>query len=119
MALVDSNVWLALVLSKHVLHPTVRDWMKGLARREAAFCRATQQSFLRLLTTAAVLAPYGVPPLSNKAAWSAYEDFRADGRVVWPQSHGAWKGTGRSLLEDRTPRQSSGWTPISLHSRSP
>ncbi|HKB01689.1 MAG TPA: TA system VapC family ribonuclease toxin [Gemmataceae bacterium] len=95
MALVDSNVWLALVLSKHVLHPTVRDWMKGVARREAAFCRATQQSFLRLLTTAAVLAPYGVPPLSNKAAWSAYEDFRADGRVVWAAEprglEGHWK----------------------------
>jgi toxin-antitoxin system PIN domain toxin len=47
------------------------------------FCRSTQQSFLRLLTTRAVLAPYGIPPLGNKAAWSAYEGFREDKRIGW------------------------------------
>ena len=47
------------------------------------FCRSTQQSFLRLVTTRAVLAPYGIPPLSNKAAWSAYEGFLADERISW------------------------------------
>ena len=47
------------------------------------FCRSTQQSFLRLLTTRAVLALYGTPPLSNKAAWSAYEGFLADERIAW------------------------------------
>ncbi|MBO0699123.1 MAG: hypothetical protein J2P46_12070 [Zavarzinella sp.] len=99
MALVDSNVWLALTLSKHVLHPAARAWMEGVDRREAAFCRATQQSFLRLLTTAAVLAPYGVPPLTNSAAWSAYESFRGDERVDWlaepPDLEGHWKKFAR------------------------
>jgi predicted nucleic acid-binding protein len=38
---------------------------------------------LRLLTTRAVLAPYGIPPLSNKAAWSAYEEFLVDKRITW------------------------------------
>jgi toxin-antitoxin system PIN domain toxin len=47
------------------------------------FCRFTQQSFLRLLTTAAVLAPYGIPPLSNQAAWTAYDGFLADDRITW------------------------------------
>jgi uncharacterized protein len=99
MALVDSNVWLALTLSKHVLHPAARDWMEGVDRREAAFCRATQQSFLRLLATAAVLAPYGVPPLTNSAAWSAYEGFRADERAAWlaepPDLERHWKKFAR------------------------
>jgi uncharacterized protein len=99
MALTDSNVWLALTLSKHALHPVARDWMDGVARGRAAFCRATQQSFLRLLTTAAVLTPYGVPPLTNKAAWDTYEGLRADGRVTWTAEpkglEGLWKKFAR------------------------
>src|SRR5438445_13693690 len=86
MLLADSNVWLALALSKHAAHPAVRAWFARQKRPQAAlFCRSTQQSFLRLLTTRAVLAPYGIPPLSNKAAWSAYEGFRADERIAWPE----------------------------------
>ena len=83
MPLVDSNVWLALALSKHAFHAAARTWLAGRAPREALFCRATQQSFLRLLTTSAVSAPYGIPPLSNQAAWSFYEGFLADERIAW------------------------------------
>jgi toxin-antitoxin system PIN domain toxin len=46
------------------------------------FCRATQQAFLRLLSNAAVLAPYGNPPLTNHEAWSAYQALLADDRIV-------------------------------------
>jgi toxin-antitoxin system PIN domain toxin len=46
------------------------------------FCRATQQAFLRLLTNAAVLAPYGNPPLTNQQAWDAYEALAADDRIL-------------------------------------
>jgi toxin-antitoxin system PIN domain toxin len=46
------------------------------------FCRATQQTLLRLLTNSAVLAPYGNPPLTNVQAWRAYEAFAADDRVA-------------------------------------
>jgi len=83
MVLADSNIWLALAISKHAFHPMARGWLAGRAPREALFCRATQYSFLRLLTTAAVLAPYGIPPLGNKAAWSVYEGFLADERISW------------------------------------
>jgi uncharacterized protein len=83
MLLADSNVWLALALSKHEFHSLARAWLGRLAPQEALFCRATQQSFLRLLTTSAVLAPYGIPPLTNKAAWSMYEGFLADERIAW------------------------------------
>jgi toxin-antitoxin system PIN domain toxin len=85
MMLADSNVWLALALSKHVFHGLARDWLAGRKPSQAVFCRSTQQSFLRLLTTRAVLAPYGIPPLSNKAAWSAYEGFLADERIAWAE----------------------------------
>jgi uncharacterized protein len=82
MVLVDSNVWLALAIFNHEFHAAAQGWLTGRTPREAVFCRATQQSFLRLLTTSAVLAPYVIPPLSNKAAWSVYEDFLADERIA-------------------------------------
>jgi uncharacterized protein len=47
------------------------------------FCRLTQQSFLRLLTTQAVFLRYGVPPLGNEEAWSVYELYRANPRIEW------------------------------------
>jgi toxin-antitoxin system PIN domain toxin len=83
MDLCDSNVWLALALSKHVHHSSARDWLEGVARPGAVlFCRSTQLSFLRLLTNATVLAPYGNPPLTNEEAWSAYEALAADDRIA-------------------------------------
>ncbi len=82
MQLADSNVWLALALSKHVFHRAVRQWFDSQSPSDGVFfCRATQQSFLRLLTTQAVVAPYGIPALSNGGAWSVYEGFLADKRI--------------------------------------
>jgi toxin-antitoxin system PIN domain toxin len=84
MLLADSNVWLALAISKHEHHGVVRDWLAEQNVPESLlFCRSTQQSFLRLLTTRAILDPYEIPPMSNKAAWSIYEGYVADHRVTW------------------------------------
>jgi uncharacterized protein len=82
--LCDSNIWLALVLSGHVHHTVVRDWLETIGEPASVlFCRATQQAFLRLLTNTAVLAPYGNPPLTNQQAWQAYEALLADDRIVF------------------------------------
>lgn len=84
MLLCDSNVWLALALSKHGHHGAAREWL-GTVEQPASvvLCRATQQTFLRLLTNAAVLGPYGNPPLTNRQAWSAYEALVADERIAF------------------------------------
>lgn len=83
MDLCDSNVWLALARSGHVHHGAARHWLEAVeAPCSVAFCRATQQSLLRLLTTTAVLAPHGNPPLTNREAWAAYEAFRSDDRII-------------------------------------
>jgi toxin-antitoxin system PIN domain toxin len=81
--LCDSNVWLALALSGHVHQRVAREWFERITEPGAVlFCRATQQTFLRLLTNASVLAPYGNRPLTNSEAWSAYETILGDDRVV-------------------------------------
>lgn len=83
MILCDSNTWLALALSKHVHHAAARRWLHTVDdARSVFFCRATQQAFLRLLTNASVLAPYGNAPLTNRQAWQAYEAMLSDDRIV-------------------------------------
>jgi toxin-antitoxin system PIN domain toxin len=83
MVLCDSNVWLALALSRHAHHATVREWLETVSEPASVlFCRATQQTLLRLLTNASVLGPYGNPPLTNRQAWAAYQALLADGRIV-------------------------------------
>jgi toxin-antitoxin system PIN domain toxin len=83
MKLVDSNVWLALALSAHDFHNAAVAWLeKETASRELLFCRSTQQSFLRLLTTDAVLRSFGNPPLTNAEAWVVYSGFLEDPRIA-------------------------------------
>ncbi len=83
MILPDTNVWLASALSSHGSHSAASDWFSGQrTARSIHFCRATQQSFLRLLTTQKVMQLYGSPPLSNHDAWKLYGEYLADPRVV-------------------------------------
>ena len=82
--LVDSSVWVALALSPHAHHALAREWFDTIVDpRSVVFCRSTHQAFLRLMTNAAVLAPYGLPPLTNRQAWSAYAALLADDRVIF------------------------------------
>jgi toxin-antitoxin system PIN domain toxin len=82
--LCDSNVWLALALSRHSHHTAARDWLETVEETASVvFCRATQQTFLRLLTNASVLGPFGNPPLTNRQAWSAYETLLDDDRIAF------------------------------------
>lgn len=76
----DSNFWLALALSKHSFHKPVRDWFDQQSNGSILFCRSTQQSLLRLLTTDAVHRTYGNPAMSNSGAWTFYRDLRSDRR---------------------------------------
>lgn len=81
--LCDVNVWLALTISGHHKHEPTAAWLDAVREPDAVlFCRSTQQSLLRLLSTGAVLAPYGNPPLTNREAWSIYHALTADERIT-------------------------------------
>ncbi|HWP62280.1 MAG TPA: TA system VapC family ribonuclease toxin [Candidatus Binatia bacterium] len=86
MILCDTNVWLALTLSAHIHHSAARRWLASVGEpRSIAFCRTTQQALLRLLSNAAVLAPYGNPPLTNAEAWAIYDAFQRDDRIFFAE----------------------------------
>lgn len=96
MKLLDTNMWLALTLSGHTHHGAAKIWLEGESKPDSLiFCRSTQQSFLRLMTTAVVLAVYDIDPPSNEEAWDVYEAFIADERILFqaepPRVDVIWK----------------------------
>jgi toxin-antitoxin system PIN domain toxin len=104
MMLPDNNVWFALALSTHTFHARAGAWLAQQADEEAiCFCRATQQSFLRLLTTSAAMAPYGLSALSNATAWSLYEQFLADRRITWLAEPRRFDATWKKLAATARP----------------
>ena len=67
--LFDSNVWLALTFSAHPHHALAKKlFAEASAEHPTCFCRATQQSFLRLSTTPAILTTYGAEGFTNQDA---------------------------------------------------
>lgn len=75
-SLFDTNVWIAAIFSTHPFHSRAQT---ALAERTAAepavFCRSTQQSFLRLASTEALLKAYGALGLTNRDALVALSDL--------------------------------------------
>lgn len=67
--LFDSNVWLALTFPTHPHHALVKKvFGRASIESPACFCRATQQSFLRLATTPVLLHAYGALGFTNQDA---------------------------------------------------
>jgi toxin-antitoxin system PIN domain toxin len=81
-SLYDTSVWIALAFSAHPLHaPAKAAFLAASPAQPALFCRATQQSALRLLSTPAIATAYGVPALSNHDALAVLAGFMASPSV--------------------------------------
>ncbi len=107
MKLPDVNIWLALALSGHSHHEAARIWLDGVETLACIFfCRATQQGLVRLLTTAEVMAGYGIPPLTNREAWDVVDKFMADERITFANEpegvEEAWKAF--AIRENNSPK---------------
>lgn len=77
-ALFDTNVWVAAVFPTHIFHQAARAFLaKAQPTDPALFCRFTQLSFLRLISTPALLRTYGAEGMSNRDALVAYEALMA------------------------------------------
>ena len=82
--LFDSSVWVALAFANHPHHAVARRAFEVAdSRNPAAFCRATQQTFLRLITTPAVQRHYDSAAIANDAAWATWEALNALPQVTW------------------------------------
>jgi uncharacterized protein len=95
----DVNVWFALSRSEHIHHQAAHAWLSSIdAPMSIAFTRATQQGYLRLLTTAAVMHIYASAPLPNSEAWRLWENWYKDDRIHWVDEPSelldAWKKYG-------------------------
>ena len=93
MFLPDVNVWVALAFESHVHHVAANNWFDSASNEMSAFCRMTQQGFLRLATNPK-MAPAGAVTLSD--AWKMYDNFLADPDVCYsdepPGLELLWRG---------------------------
>jgi uncharacterized protein len=99
MLLPDVNVWLALTFDSHVHHPAAKTWFDALTDEVAAFCRITQQGFLRLATNSSV---FGADALKMRDAWQAYDVLRGDSCVSYTEEPIGIESIWRSHTESQS-----------------
>jgi len=81
--LFDTNIWLAVLFTSHPAHQRAQQALQQATPAEpAVFCRATQQSFLRLASTTAVLNVYGAVGLTSRDALLALDALQSLPQVV-------------------------------------
>lgn len=103
--LCDSNVLVALVARRHPHHEKALAWLDALSDGDSVvLCRMTQISFLRLITTQAVMQS---ETCTNLQARTVLKALQSDERVEWIQDEPAglfeaWMG--RTPLGKPAPR---------------
>ena len=97
-SLFDTSAWLAATFEQHPSHSVARQALRqATASQAAVFCRATQQSFLRLLSTAALAKAYGALALTNSDALLTLDNLQALPQVAWQDEPPGVFGLWRSL----------------------
>ncbi len=76
----DINVWLALAFEIHAHHRSAKAWFEEAGPDSCAFCRLTQQGFLRLASNPTVFSDEAV---TMDVAWECYDRLLEDGRVYF------------------------------------
>ena len=75
----DANVWLALLWDRHAHSDRAREWFHGCGDEQFLFCRFTQLTVLRLLTTKQVM---GRDVKSMVGAGEVWDQLWADDRIA-------------------------------------
>ena len=76
----DANVWVALLWGRHIHSERAREWLERSPEEKFFFCRFTQLTVLRLLTSAAVMGNY---VRKMPEAWELWDEVCADDRVAY------------------------------------
>src|SRR5208282_6832479 len=76
----DANVWLALLWSRHIHSEKANAWFERSSEEKFLFCRITQITVLRLLTSATVM---GSDMKKMPEAWALWDKVCADDRIAF------------------------------------
>ena len=76
----DANVWLALIWSRHLHSERAKSWFEQAGEQQFFFCRFTQLTVLRLLTTESLM---GKDTRTMSEAWSLWDRVWADNRIAF------------------------------------
>jgi predicted nucleic acid-binding protein len=74
----DANIWVALVWDRHMHASKAREWIESSSDQQFFFCRFTQLTTLRLLTTEPVM---GRDVQSMTGAWEIWDRLISDTRI--------------------------------------
>lgn len=99
----DANVWLALLWSRHIHSERAREWFEAAGEEQFFFCRFTQLTILRLLTTESIM---GKDTKTMSEAWRVWDRVWADTRIAFlPEPEDMEKEfRSRSRLSSRSPK---------------
>jgi toxin-antitoxin system PIN domain toxin len=99
----DANVWLALLWSRHIHSERARRWFEASGEEQFFFCRFTQLTILRLLTTEGIM---GKDTKTMSEAWRVWDRVWADTRIAFlPEPDDLEKEfRSRSRLSSRSPK---------------
>jgi uncharacterized protein len=99
----DANVWLALIWNRHVHSERAQAWFEQAGEEQFFFCRFTQMTVLRLLTTDPIM---GRDTKTMSEAWSLWDRIWADNRIAFlPEPDDLEKEfRSRSRLSTRSPK---------------
>jgi hypothetical protein len=96
------NVWVALTYAGHIHHDIARAWFEEVdMEARVCFCRFTQISLLRLLTTEAIMGTDEV--MTQSRAWRAFDRWLTDSRVLFLDEPTNVDGLFRSLSRQNRP----------------
>jgi uncharacterized protein len=107
--LYDSNIWVALSFSTHPAHSISQQvFLKATPAQPALFCRSTQQSVLRLITTPAIMTTYRVPGMTNHDALELLSRFQQSPSVGYVDEPVGLQQVWHKLA-DRTTASPKAW----------
>ena len=74
----DANVWLALLWSRYIHSARAQEWFEQAGEQQFFFCRFTQLTVFRLLTTEKIM---GKDTKTMSEAWRLWDKIWADTRI--------------------------------------
>jgi toxin-antitoxin system PIN domain toxin len=99
----DANVWLALLWGRHVHAEKARAWFESSDEEQFFFCRFTQITVLRLLTTEKII---GKDVRNMSESWELWDKIWADPRMaLLPEPEGLEREfRAHSRFKSRSPK---------------